>query len=581
MQYLFWLVPLIVLLASVLGLLLIRNADKKLRRKIASEFGRVPEHEDFEIDSVNGYHYYTLKDNESQLYIDNITWNDLNMDDVYQRVDNCQTTIGQEYLYHKLHEVCLDESKRADYNSLLEKFNDADKRRQVQLYLAKLGKSKFSISSLVFDPKQHRLKIPSFIFIVLTVLVTLLIAATIVCAILTLKAAGILLILSFLNIAANIVLYFVTKLKLENQLYMLSVFSGALWTCRKIVKSLTSSDISYFAKLDRECKKLKFIKSRTSRRAVSVTSELDYLKEFIYMIFLVDIRKYNKCINGIIKNKDTVRYVYKCLGEIDVSINTLSFMKSLKFCCEPDFCKNNSVEFSQVYHPLLKEPVCNSGVLDGNVIITGANASGKSTFIKAIAVNNILALSLNVCCAKSYKLKRTLTITSMAQRDDIIKGDSYYIAELKSLKRILDKIDKVPCSCFVDEILKGTNTAERIAASISVLNYLHNKECFCVIATHDTEIAETLEGKFSNYHFEEKVNDNDIEFDYILKQGIAKSKNAIKLLGFFDYPNDIVENANARVKAMRIQRDGIVKLALAFLLIDSFHKIINTSYFFI
>lgn len=548
MQYLFWLVPLIVLFASVLVLLLIRNADKKLRCKIDSEFGRVPEHEDFEIDSVNGYHYYTLKNSETQLYIDNITWNDLNMDDVYQRIDNCQTSIGQEYLYHKLHKVCFDESKRADHNSLMELFDDSDKRREVQLYLAKLGKSKFSISSLVFNPKLHRLKIPSFIFTVLTILVTLLIAATITCAILTLKAAGILLILSFLNITANIVLYFVTKLKLENQLYMLSFFTGALWTCRKIVKYKSISDNSYFCKLDNECKKLKFIKSRTSRRTASVTSELDYLKEFIYMIFLVDIRKYNKCINGIIMNKDTARYIYKCLGEIDVSINALSFMKSLKFCCKPDFCKDNSVEFSQVYHPLLKEPICNSGVIDGNVIITGANASGKSTFIKAIAVNNILALSLNVCCAKSYKLKRTLTITSMAQKDDIIKGDSYYIAELKSLKRILDKINEVPCSCFVDEILKGTNTAERIAASISVLNYLNNKKCFCMIATHDTEIAETLEGKFSNYHFEEQVSDSNIEFDYILKKGIARSKNAIKLLGFFDYPNDIVENANTRVK---------------------------------
>lgn len=548
MQYLFWLVPLIVLLASVLVLLLIRNADKKIRRKIDREFGRVPEHEDFEIDSVNGYHYYALRNNESQLFIDNITWNDLNMDDVYERIDNCQTTIGQEYLYHKLHEVCLDESKRADYNSLLDMFSNAAKRSKVLLFLAKLGKSKFSISSLVFNPKQHRLKIPSFIFTVLTILVTLLIAATITCAILTLKAAGILLILSFLNITANIVLYFVTKLKLENQLYMLSFFTGALWTCRKIVKYKSISDNSYFCKLDNECKKLKFIKSRTSRRTSSVTSELDYLKEFIYMIFLVDIRKYNKSISSIIKNQDAVRYVYKCIGEIDLSINTLSFMKSLKICCKPDFCQNDRIEFSQVYHPLLKEPVCNSGAFDGKVIITGANASGKSTFIKAIAVNNILALSLNVCCAKSYKLKRTLTITSMAQKDDIIIGDSYYIAELKSLKRILDKINEVPCSCFVDEILKGTNTAERIAASISVLNYLNNKECFCMIATHDTEIAETLEGKFSNYHFEEQVNENNIEFDYKLKKEIARSKNAIKLLGFFDYPNDIVENANTRVK---------------------------------
>lgn len=245
--------------------------------------------------------------------------------------------------------------------------------------------------------------------------------------------------------------------------------------------------------------------------------------------------------------ENAIKNIYKCIGEIDVSINTLSFIKSLKVSCRPDFCED-IIEFDEVYHPLLREPVTNSGLLDRNIIITGANASGKSTFIKAIAINNILALSLNVCCAKSCRLKRSLTITSMAQKDDILTGESYYIAELKSFRRILDRIDKTPCSCFVDEILKGTNTAERIAASISVLKYLSMKQCFCMIATHDTEIAETLEGVFSNYHFEEKVNDNNIEFDYILKNGIATSKNAIKLLSFFDYPSDIVENANARVK---------------------------------
>ena len=547
MQDLLWIIPVIVVAAALSLTMFIKYSNKKLRNKINSEFGRVPKHEDFEADSVNGYHFYTIKENKSKEYIDSITWNDLNMDDVYQRIDNCQTSIGQEHLYNMMHEVYFDEEQRADYNDLLNIFSDSKKREDTQVYLAKLGKSRNRISSLIFEPTQYKLRVPSFVYTILAITVLLFIAAAIVCAVLSLKIVSLFFALCFVNIVVNIVLYYLTKLNLENQLNMMSYFSGILWSVEKISKIPSLENIIYFTELRKECKKLKYIKSKISRKATAAAADLDYFKEFLYMIFLVDVRKYNKSIKSVIDNIDTVKHISKCIGEIDVSINTLSFMKSVDICCRPSFCKEDIIEFDGVYHPLLKKPVLNSGDLDKNIIITGANASGKSTFIKSVAINNILALSLNVCCAKSYKLRRTLTLTSMAQSDDILKGESYYIVELKSFKRILDKIKEKPCSCFIDEILKGTNTVERIAASISALEYLSKMECFCLIATHDTEIAQTLEGRYTNFHFEEKISESDIEFDYILKKGIATSRNAVKLLGFFDYPSEIVNEANLKV----------------------------------
>lgn len=234
MQVLIWIIPILCFLAIVMIALLIRKSNKKLQRIIDSEFGSIPEHEDFDIDLVNGYHYYSLKENKSAEYIDKVTWNDLDMDDVYKRIDNCQTSIGQEYLYHKLHEVCFDEEKRADYNNLVSLFGNEKRRKDVQLYLAKLGKSNYSISSLAFEPKQYKLKMPSLVYTFLAILAVLLIITTIVCISLSLKVASLFLILSFINIVSNIVLYYITKLRLENQLNMLSFFSGALWTCRKM-----------------------------------------------------------------------------------------------------------------------------------------------------------------------------------------------------------------------------------------------------------------------------------------------------------------------------------------------------------
>ena len=135
----------------------------------------------------------------------------------------------------------------------------------------------------------------------------------------------------------------------------------------------------------------------------------------------------------------------------------------------------------------------------------------------------------------------------MALKDDVLKNESYYIVEIKSLKRIIDKSkDKIPMLCFVDEILRGTNTIERIASSSEVLSYFNDSNCICFAATHDIELTYLLENKFENYHFEEEITDNDIVFDYKLRSGSAKSRNAIKLLGLMGYDEKIIEDANEK-----------------------------------
>ena len=97
-------------------------------------------------------------------------------------------------------------------------------------------------------------------------------------------------------------------------------------------------------------------------------------------------------------------------------------------------------------------------------LITGSNASGKSTYIKAIAINAILAQTINTVLAEKWMMKPSYIVTSMAIQDNVLDGDSYFIAEIKSLKRIMQLIEEEkPCISFIDEILKGTNTIERIA----------------------------------------------------------------------------------------------------------------------
>ena len=138
----------------------------------------------------------------------------------------------------------------------------------------------------------------------------------------------------------------------------------------------------------------------------------------------------------------------------------------------------------------------------------------------------------------------------MAIRDDLMAGQSYFIKEIKSLKRILDTVKELYCLCIVDEILRGTNTIERISASSAVLNFLDKENGMAIIASHDIELTELLKSSYGNYHFREQITNEGISFDYLLKEGPSRTRNAIKLLEFMGFSREIVDEAFANAKKM-------------------------------
>ena len=209
-----------------------------------------------------------------------------------------------------------------------------------------------------------------------------------------------------------------------------------------------------------------------------------------------------------------------------------------------------------LYHPLLQEAVANSFQVAGGTLVTGSNASGQSTFLKNVAMNSILAQTLVTCTCSSYQAPFLKVMTSMALRDDIESGESYFIVEIKSLKRILEESKKrEPLLCIIDEVLRGTNTVERIAASSRILNALRQKWVLPFAATHDIELSYILDSQYENYHFEEDVQEKEVVFSYILKKGRATSRNAIQLLDMLGYDKEIVEDA--RNAAFNFENKGI------------------------
>ena len=161
-----------------------------------------------------------------------------------------------------------------------------------------------------------------------------------------------------------------------------------------------------------------------------------------------------------------------------------------------------------------------------------------------------MAQTIHTCTAARYRGELFYVYSSMALRDDLESGESYYIVEIKALKRILDAASagKGTVLCFVDEVLRGTNTVERIAASTQILASLGENGILCFAATHDIELTDLLKDKFDNYHFEEEVRDGDVVFPYRLRPGKAVTRNAIRLLELMGYDEGIIRLANAQAE---------------------------------
>lgn len=542
-KYILGVSTLVILLIFFMSMLVSNHHKKKeLLKRLQEQFGQAPEEDDFEIESIEKpWKYGAKKDTVS--FIDDLTWNDLDMDKVFARLNSCHTSLGEEYLYRILHEMA-DEQDLIRREKLIDFLDrNPELRLKLQVCLEKVGKRNYNgLYSLLSEAEGQSLRHP-WIYRVLTVLpfsFFLLFPFHYQSAIICILAA----------FGINILVSYITRKKIEPQMPAVQYFSAVLGCCRKICKIPSGGLSSYQSRIRHNLSALRGLEKAVSgSMPVSyVANDTQMAAEYFRLILLQDIRSYNKLVRIAAAKREACLALCQELAELDTAIAVLSFRKSLPFTSKPHFIKTMQLNLQEVYHPLLQSPVPNSITLSRDTLITGSNASGKSTFIKAVAVNSILAVSINTCTARVYQAPKALVISSMAVRDNIASGDSYFIAEIKSLKRVLDHVKQEPCLCFIDEILKGTNTVERIAASSAVLKYLCRQNCICIAASHDMELTQLLERDYENYHFAEQITNNKIIFDYLIKPGPSKSKNAVKLLSYTKFDHEIVEDAETMVK---------------------------------
>ncbi len=540
----------IILLLIVLGVFLKllydeKNFRNRLKERLMKEWGQVPT-EEYTAEKFQSIQYYYKTQKNDNLDVDDITWNDIDMNQIYMLMNNTCSSMGEEYLYSVLRKLHYDPDTLLERNRLIEFFEKNPKQRlEIQLALGTIGKLKnlslYEYINRTDDIEKHN---PFEHYLCILGLVGS-IAIIFIPQFFGLGIAG-----TVFFVANNMIRYYKRKAQIEKYF---SVFSHILKVLGSIqnVANLKISEIQQYTNLLKGAQQA-FQKFKKGAFFVLGGRNMggdisDFILDYARMLFHIDLIKFDTMLREIRKNKDVLNQIYAAIGTLDSMIAVASFRKLL----EGDYCLPNLEKSEKpflyvddVYHPLIEDPVRNSIHEKRCILITGSNASGKSTFIKTMALNAILSQTIYTSLSKSYHASYFKVFSSMALKDDLFSHESYYIVEIKSLKRILDQMDKdIPMLCFVDEVLRGTNTLERIAASSQILDSFAGNNALCFAATHDIELTHILEKEYSNYHFQEQIIQNDIIFDYVLYEGRAVSRNAIKLLGIMGYKESIIEKA--------------------------------------
>ena len=239
------------------------------------------------------------------------------------------------------------------------------------------------------------------------------------------------------------------------------------------------------------------------------------------------------------KNSSYLRGWASAVGEFEVLSSLAGFSYSNPSYCFPGITeKPYVIQFEALGHPLIstKSRVHNSFELNGQgtiAMITGSNMAGKSTFLRTVGTNLVLALMGAPCCAATGQVSSIRMFTSMRTQDNLEEGVSSFYAELQRIEQLLELIkDGTPLFFMLDEMFKGTNSEDRHIGGFSLIKQLNELNAFGMISTHDLELAK-LAGKHeivANYSFNSEIREGEMTFNYELTPGLCRDFNASELM---------------------------------------------------
>lgn len=536
------------LLALAFLIYLIFSLSRKNEEKILAEIRlfwgrRINKIRDIELiekytihNSTQHFHKLTLQ-----------TLKDIDIENLFALLDRTLTTIGQQLLYNKIifPGNSLKELKKFDENSGYFKKESA-KRESVQIILYKLERSGTAEIVDLLNIQKSRIDENLNLYKLLSGLAVAGLIASAFFPVIFIYLIPI--------FGVNIMIQYVFKYRNETQYQSVREIYGLIKAAKKLQKTDT---IIEGASIPEHLKSLKsFVKNygllNFGIPGDDLTKALFYILELIKACFLLELHLLNKSYSQIIHQRDSLVGLYKYIGEFDLAISMASLKSDTRFTtCIPDLVLENKVlKFTNATHPLIENCVPNSFTLEQkSAFITGSNMSGKSTFLRTILINSILAQTLYLCFAESYTASFLKPFSSITIEDNLLEGSSYFFTEVEIVKEMTEQVSLSPNHLFViDETFKGTNTLERISLAKAVLEFLNNNDNIVIASSHDLELIELISKDFELFYFTETIKDNYLDFDHTIKPGFLKTTNAIKIVEIENYPQTIIDEAYKMTK---------------------------------
>ena len=479
----------------------------------------------------------TLQPTDSQ--VDDQTWYDLALHKVFDQLNYTQSSIGAEALYQKMRLLTFqpDDSLRE-----LEEFfeRQPDLRLRVQVIMNQLGKKNHNMArSIVANPGNQDSRIYLSLYIFLACLPVL---SLFFLPFYRIPALTVLFTSMCFNIIFSIVRNGFNKIRLDQVSYLVRLFASA-----EKLSRLALPEQEALKQATQPFKKAGVISGVLQTPTGS--SEMEIIMIYLNLLFLIPQIAQVYIYNQVKSYQKEAQETINLLGEMEVAISLLRHKRDFELICQPHFSKEGGIRGKSLYHPLIANPVVNDVSFEKNMVISGDNASGKSTYLKMVAINCILAQGLGFAYGESFELPYGHVMTSMDVSDDIEVGDSYFITESKTILRMIENLKKPGFHYFfIDELFKGTNTIERIGAGLGIVRWLSGRNCLYMISSHDIELVVASGAVNDNYHFDSRYVDGKIVFDYHIKQGAAVTKNAVNTLKSLHFPSEITLTAQELIE---------------------------------
>jgi len=274
-------------------------------------------------------------------------------------------------------------------------------------------------------------------------------------------------------------------------------------------------------------------------------------RSLLNLIVFYDLHVADAVLPRFVPNRDISLEGIAALAEFEALSSLACFSAAQPVKCYPKFAAETILTIEEGRHPLIEAATTtgNGMHLTGQKrmwVITGPNAAGKSTYLRMVGVNLLLAQIGSAVCARDMTLCPVRLFTDVRIRDDLAKHESYFLSEVRRLRRmIVDTEVSVPLLGLIDEPFRGTNSSERIAAGIALVEHLLGCRHLFLLATHEETLARTAAASDAaeNYHFQEHLTESGIVFDYLLRPGPASTKTAIRILAQENYPPTLLDRA--------------------------------------